>query len=39
MFTKGSVITRHVYGMPFFMDIVTIAAWELWKVRNAVIYL
>lgn len=29
---------RHITGMPYFMDIFLIAAWELWKVKNRLVF-
>jgi len=30
--------TRQVAGLPFFMEIFLLAAWELWKIRNRLVF-
>jgi hypothetical protein len=32
------VTTRQLAGLPYFMEIFLIAAWELWKVRNRLVF-
>lgn len=30
--------SKHLYSLPFFMEIFLIAAWELWKIRNRLVF-
>jgi hypothetical protein len=31
-------LSRQIAGLPFFMEIFLIAAWEIWKIRNRLVF-